>query len=246
MNQALACEDGNTCTENDFCQAGECTSGANICGCETDADCAGEEDGNLCNGTLYCDQSTFPFSCQIASETIVSCDDSGDTSCMENLCDTGTGACAMENVNEGGPCEDGDLCTVNDTCASGSCASGTALICNDGNGCTDDACVEGACVFTANDGTCDDGNACTEGDACLDETCQGAAVNCEDGDPCTSTNCNVETGCTLGGLTGSACDDGDACTSADTCLSECVVEPSSTATTTIRAPMTRAMPKPVV
>jgi hypothetical protein len=34
-------------------------SGTNICSCAVDLDCAGQEDGNLCNGTLFCDKTAL-------------------------------------------------------------------------------------------------------------------------------------------------------------------------------------------
>lgn len=49
-----ASDHDNACTSGDVCKAGACHSGTNTCPCSSDADCAGKHDGNLCNGTLYC------------------------------------------------------------------------------------------------------------------------------------------------------------------------------------------------
>ncbi len=51
----------------------------------------------------------------------------------------------------------------------------SAADCNDGNSCTTDACVAGACVFTpvTTPQACDDGNPCSWGDACQAGTCRG-------------------------------------------------------------------------
>lgn len=44
--------------------------------------------------------------------------------------------------------------------------------CDDGNPCTDDTCVAGACQNTDNTAICDDTNACTTGDICQNGLCE--------------------------------------------------------------------------
>src|SRR5207253_1670767 len=80
------------------------------------------------------------------------------------------------------PCDDGNACTTGDTCGGGTCHAGSAVVCNDNNGCTDDSCNPATgCLFTANPARCDDGNACTTGDTCGGGTCHaGSAVVCND------------------------------------------------------------------
>ncbi len=91
-------------------------------------------------------------------------------------------------------CDDGNPCTLGDTCASdcGSCVGGEQRDCDDGNGCTVDTCdPQLGCVHAPVN--CDDGNACTV-DACVaevgctntltptdgdDATCDGADDNCD-------------------------------------------------------------------
>ena len=53
-----------------------------------------------------------------------------------------------------------------------------AFDCDDGNACTTDACVGGACVFTAVTAptACDDANPCTWDDACVGTACVGVAT----------------------------------------------------------------------
>jgi hypothetical protein len=64
-----------------------------------------------------------------------------DESCAMGACDEGSQTCQSEPTNEGGVCDDADICTTDDECASGSC-SGLPLcdpVC--------DACTgEGACL----------------------------------------------------------------------------------------------------
>jgi hypothetical protein len=110
------------------------------------------------------------------------------------------------------------------------------ITCDDGNGCTADACVDGACLFTPI--SCDDGDACTadrcdpaggcmhepvscdDGDACTTDSCDPASgcvhgpTTCDDGNPCTTDTCDPATGCVY---TAVDCNDGDDCT-VDTCI----------------------------
>jgi len=59
----------------------------------------------------------------------------------------------------------------------GPCAS--AIDCDDGNPCTDDACVVDTCQHVDNTASCDDGDACTVGDQCTLGVCgAGAATGC--------------------------------------------------------------------
>ena len=89
-------------------------------------------------------------------------------------------------------CDDGDACTEKDQCqADGSCA-GTQIVCaDDGNPCTDEACVDGRCVSTPAPGrACDDGDDCTENDQCqADGSCAGTQIVCPVGQACLDGEC---------------------------------------------------------
>lgn len=50
---AVGCNDGNACTAGDMCGAGKCQAGTDTCVCKADADCKGQDDGNLCNGAWF-------------------------------------------------------------------------------------------------------------------------------------------------------------------------------------------------
>ena len=80
-NTSAACDDGNVCTKGDMCVAGTCALGENTCACKADADCAAMDDGNLCNGSLYCDKSTPDWKCKISPVSVVTCDGSSDSVC---------------------------------------------------------------------------------------------------------------------------------------------------------------------
>jgi MYXO-CTERM domain-containing protein len=139
------------------------------------------------NGTL-CDQ---PADCQ--SGFCV------DGVCCDRACDGGPcDVCSVhtETAPVGGQpagvcqpvdsvkCDDGDLCTVKDTCGNGAC-KGMPVTCT----APDDCHEAGACEPTTgecstaqpkNDGdTCNDGNDCTEQETCREGVCgEGTPVTC--------------------------------------------------------------------
>jgi hypothetical protein len=49
--------------------------------------------------------------------------------CKVNVCVPATGDCVTQNAPNNTPCEDGDLCTLNDTCQNGTCRSGSPRTC---------------------------------------------------------------------------------------------------------------------
>lgn len=49
--------------------------------------------------------------------------------------------------------------------------------CDDGNPCTDNACVGGTCTIAYNTNSCNDGNDCTFGDACSSGVCSGTEID---------------------------------------------------------------------
>jgi hypothetical protein len=98
------------------------------------------------------------------------------------------------------PCEDGDLCTVNDVYHSGICTSGQTLVCDDQNPTTIDTCdpTQGCVYFpsaTADGAPCDDGNACTISDRYLNGSCLGDPLFCDDRNPETVDTCQQQYGC---------------------------------------------------
>ena len=215
------CDDGLACTIDDVCDAGECVGTDVGCACLKDTDCIDAEDGNQCNGTLYCDQSKVPFTCKVDPGTIVKCDvpDGFDPACTNTACQPETGDCQVSPVPEGEACDDGDACTDSTVCTGGFC-TGSQKVCVDGNLCTSDACdaLKG-CVFDLVEGfkECDDGNTCTENDACDGGFCIGTKpVVCDDSNPCTDDFCDQELGCqSVNNI--KPCSDGNACTQNDTC-----------------------------
>jgi hypothetical protein len=97
----LDCDDGNSCTEADFCAAGKCSAGPDkACDTTQDAGCV----KNACN--------KLTGKCAMADDG--SCDDKND--CTADACDLTKTSCDNTSVPDGTVCATG-------TCKSGKCAS---------------------------------------------------------------------------------------------------------------------------
>ena len=213
--------DGGT-DEDYMSMATSCGVGA--CAASGVTSCVGGAVQDLCSaGTPAADDATcdgVDDDCDgEVDEDFTECGDGDD--CTEDTCGPG-GVCESVPL-DGLPCEDGDPCTINDTCSSGGCVPGTARFCNDGNPCTDDSCLTGGCVYSANSAACDDGDPCTLVDSCSATVCVGSgADDCDDQNDCTADSCESGNGCVYE-VTGGSCEDGDFCTVTDTCTDgQCV------------------------
>jgi len=215
-----ACDDGDPCTVGDACEAGECAGTPVSCECNTDDDCAEFDDGNVCTGTLFCDESVVPHQCALEPDSVAECPlpEGDDALCLKSLCDPATGECSLVPSNDGFACSDGNACTYGEVCLEGECSGGVETNCNDGNDCTEDGCSEATgCTYVNVAGPCNDGSACTHPDLCADGECvPGPEVSCDDNNPCTADACELSTGCTHTAL-GGGCDDGNECTAGDHC-----------------------------
>ena len=217
-----SCQDGNNCTDNDICQNGKCQAGTNVCDCKSDVDCAAQEDGNLCNGTLYCDTASAPYKCKIKESTVVNCDTSINSTCQSNACNPADGKCKLTYAQTGIACDkDSSVCTQNDACdGNGACTPGALVKCDDGNPCTDDSCdPKAGCTYKANSAPCNsDDSACTVGDVCKSGSClPGDLKKCDDSEDCTADSCDKGTGVCLFAEVSQTCDDANACTKDDAC-----------------------------
>ena len=120
-------------------------------------------------------------------------------------------------------CDDGNKCTVDDTCQDGgACKSGPPTNCDDDNYCTVDSCdpIKGCANIASDYNACNDSSVCTDGDYCKDGKCLSKfTLSCDDGNTCTADLCDDVEGCTHELLVnGDKCDDGDPCTIGNTCL----------------------------
>ena len=220
------------------CMDGACGAATE---CLIDADCADQEDGDLCNGTVAC----IGRYCVLNPTTVVDCAGFAVGDCELPVCNPDTGACMATPAEDGLACDDGDDCTGDDMCGAGECLGETVLcetigdddLDDDGDGmtdCDDDECADlGPCLSPeCGNGACKGGEtcetcpedcgacpACDDGACNGDETCEtcpedcGACATCEDG------ACNGDETCeTCPEDCGAcaACEDG-ACNGDETC-----------------------------
>ena len=212
LNAVGFCDDGNPCTQGDFCANGTCVAGGNICPCSSDLECAQFEDGDLCNGLLYCNKSSpspSAWACALLPGSVVVCNPGLNTACSVQTCVPSTGQCIATAINEGAPCDDGSVCTLQEKCNNGACTGSENLNCNDGNACTADTChaLQGCLHAMVQNGT----------------SCGGAGWTCQAGQcvsctpSCLGKNCGPD-GC--GGSCGS-CAQNEYCNGVGQCLSLC-------------------------
>lgn len=200
-----ACNDGDPCTFNDQCTGGVCAGTAVDCNddlpCTTDLCEAG-----VCSNALAAGFCLIDGICWTDAQANPA---NGCERCLANS------APQSWTSNDGAACDDGQACTGPDVCLGGTCTSQPIVCADDGNPCTSEACVGGACQTTPLTGTaCEDGNPCTVGDACDKGSCvAGGApkdsdmdgsvdVACPGGDDCDDTSGAVKPGLA------EVCDDG--------------------------------------
>jgi len=227
INNTADCTDGNFCTENDKCADGVC-KGTDMpdCECGEDSDCAQQEDGDMCNGTLICLQNK----CVVDLDTIVNCGDTGDD-CTVEYCEPATGECKIKNQLDGTGCDDGNDCTYDDFCADGTCV-GKPVDCDDGNVCTDDDCNPlSGCTYVDNTDECDDQDGCTENDMCFEGECIGDEIE--------GCQCQIDVNC-------EPFEDGNFCNGTLVCQEKkCVVDPATIVTCVNTNPCMDSVCQPV-
>ena len=178
------CDDGVPCTL-DSCD--EDTKS-----CLHLADQSACNDGLFCNGVEVCDPLRgclpgTPVNCDDGVPCMVDSCDEASRACVHDLdhaqCDDGLFCNGSETCTPTGcaagapPCADASLCDENaDTCLSSPPTCIVAADCDDGNPCTDDACVDGACLRVNNASPCDDRNSCTGNDVCAGGVCSGIPI----------------------------------------------------------------------
>lgn len=232
-----SCEDGLFCTINDSCVAGACTGGgirecsasggscrSGVCD-EASRSCTGDPvpDGTSCEDGLYC---TVNDSCLAGN-----CAPGAPRSCstLDNACNTGTcnetvRLCQAAPRPNGTTCDDGQFCTMSDSCTAGAC-SGVLRTCSEvADSCNNGACSEAqdACVkVPRSDGTsCNDGLFCTVNDVCVSGACSSQARDCSvASNACNVGVCNEGTASCIAAPrpNGTSCNDGQFCTSNDAC-----------------------------
>jgi hypothetical protein len=137
--------------------------------------------------------------------------------CTTEVCDPVIGCKHVDNTE---PCDDGNPCTENDTCAGQLCQPGTPVQCNDNDGCTDDTCnpQTGLCEYVDNTAPCEDGDPCTVDDACFQGECQpGGPKNCSDGNACTRDVCAPTGNCENPPVPEPCCNSNEDCVDTNDC-----------------------------
>lgn len=202
----IVCNDGNVCTTDSCNTNGVCVTAPAAGACN---------DGNACTTGDQCSAGVCGGAPRVCND---------GNACTNDGCDVALGCVTTNNT---APCSDGDVCTNADHCAGGACVSGSPIVCDDGNACTNDACNPlSGCFATNNTLACNDANACTTGDTCSAGACVGAPRVCDDGNGCTNDGCDAALGCVTAANT-APCSDDDVCTSADTCAAgACVSGPA--------------------
>ena len=132
-----ACSDSNACTQSDTCQTGICTGsnpvvctasdachdvgvcdgGTGVCSDPPKPDGSACSDGNACTQSDTCETGICTGSNPIVCAASNQCHDAG-------LCDALTGVCSDPPKPDGTACEDGNACTLPDTCQAGGCQPG--------------------------------------------------------------------------------------------------------------------------
>lgn len=260
IDEGASCVPGNSCVINAVCDAiGSCNGAWDTvnCSCGTDVDC---DDGNGCTtdtcdvGSGSCYFAPNSGTCFIDDNCYFDGETSPGNECL--LCSTDLSSTTWSQPN----CNDGEPCTVDFCDAIAGCQTATAPVetaCDDGDLCTsDETCndaglcagnceckVDADCLGQATAGqceivrclgfqcvtipdlnvdgdACDDGSLCTTGETCSAGVCGEAVVTvCEPSSVCVTAGCNAATGeCAETPVdAGQACDDDDPCTDVDVC-----------------------------
>gem|GEM_PF-5225515 len=223
------CNAQGQCVADPANEGGACTDDGNPC---TDDVCAAgscvhnSDDTNTCTDGVNCtNDACVGGTCM---GTPIDCS-SLNGECVVGVCNENNGTCEAQAANEGGACtSDGNPCT-DDVCVAGACAHNNddTNVCNDGDACTSDACVAGGCAGTPI--TCNDNNACTDDSCNPSSGCVFTDISgtCDDGNACTTDSCNPATGCV--NTVSVTCNDNDRCTN-DSCspsTGQCVFTPNS-------------------
>ncbi len=214
--------------------------------CASDEEC---EDGVACNGVATCVDSVCrpgtPPACDdgVACTTDACGEPDGacthvpnDDTCPVGLvCDEMDGCTTPTPCDVDADCDDAQLCNGTERCELGfGCRRGDPETCDDGVGCTMDACDPtgaGACVNAPSDAACDDADACNGAEACDPSAgcAAGAVPDCDDGVSCTVDACDPALGCS-NVADHAPCQDGVLCNGPEICdlVAGCIPGPPET------------------
>jgi cysteine-rich repeat protein len=216
------CDDGDACTESDFCDGGACEPGPPLV-CDDGAFCNGEE---TCDSGSGCLSGTPPATGDGVDCTVDSCDEDGDV---------------VVHAPDDSLCDDGLYCNGSETCdAIDDCQPGVPPPTDDGVACTIDSCDEvgDSVVHAPDDSICDDGLYCNGSETCdvIDDCQPGVPPPTDDGVACTIDSCDEVGDSVVHAPDDLQCDDADDCT-ADSCdaFAGCTHEPIALCGTSVPA-----------
>ncbi|NOX58898.1 MAG: right-handed parallel beta-helix repeat-containing protein [Planctomycetes bacterium] len=136
-DSGVRCDDNNACTTGDACSSGvcigdpiDCSSLNDVCEvgvCDTASglcETVPASEGSLCDDLDFC---TTDDACLdgICAGTQVDCSHLDDA-CAAGVCNPVDGTCETTSTNDGGACDDLDVCTPNDICVAGTCVASPA------------------------------------------------------------------------------------------------------------------------
>jgi hypothetical protein len=174
------CDDGNPCTQVDFCNVGVCQGSdpiacppqdtchlAGVCApatgeCSHPAkpDGASCQDGDPCTTADTCHAGV----CQAGAPVVCS----GEDACSgAGVCDPASSVCVRPPKPDGTPCDDGSACTQMDTCHAGVCGGVSTVVCTPLDACHENGACDPATGQCSNperpDGATCPGGACSAG-----------------------------------------------------------------------------------
>jgi len=213
-----SCDDGNTCTQDDICDANGICAGSSYT-CDDGLSCT----ANVCDGSGGCTHPVLTDFCLIEG----ACQADGQAHPTDPCLACDPASSSSWSPNAGAPCDDGDNCTNTDSCnGSGVCTGSNSYSCPDADGlaCTIESCGAGfsECLTSIDAGFCLIEGACyaadetASGNPCLackpsiaNDAWTAIGGNCNDGDPCTRDD-----SCSGGVCSGESytCSDGRSCT----------------------------------
>ena len=204
INAGKACDDGTKCTQEETCQGGKCTGGAQVV-CDDKNPCTDDK----CDDKLGCVQLPNQAKCDDGDTCTVEdvckdkacvagvpkdCDDKNP--CTVDSCVKGGGSSGCTHVAGGSKCDDDNFCTDVDYCAGGVCMPGPPRYCGDNNPCSIDVCdpKEGKCLNSKPEGglPCGTGGYCSKAGVCMrDIGCNPSdKFACNDHNECTTDSCD--------------------------------------------------------
>ncbi len=259
-NNTSACDTDNIACTNDICSAGGCTHPPTLsCECTIDAEC---DDLNACtdnacvdyacedtNNTDPCTADSIDCTDDQCAAGICTHEPTGACECLSPANCNDSNACtddactnyACVSTNNTAACTTDNIACTSDVCGAGACNHNPTgacectapANCNDNNVCTDNTCVDYACVYPNNTATCATDNIACTTDVCSSGTCTHVptascgcmmASDCNDNNVCTTDAC-TNFACVYTNNSNSCATDSNECTD-DVCSGGACTHPN--------------------